>query len=306
MIALALVALVAAQDAPPAESAPVAPVEAAPAPPPPAPVVSAPVVSAPVVPACSMAVLDLEAAEGLSKSLAATWTDVVVQEMQAHSGCSVLSRADIRAVISLEAEKSLLGCDQESCLSELGGALGVSHLVTGRISRIQGSVLLSLRKTNLKTMVVEARATDSFAGEDDEVFGFVSWLSRKLVLADAAKVGEKPVPRPKKETGPQLVERRGTIWRTLAWTGVWLTTGSAVLFGAGAVTTQVLSDQTEVAKLSPADNRDFLSMADTVGPISASVTNGALYAGAGLLVVTVGLFFLPHDELAKVEIEGAE
>lgn len=251
---------------------------------------------------CSMAVLDLEAADGMSKSLAATWTDVVVQEMQAHSGCSVLSRADIRAVISLEAEKSLLGCDQESCLSELGGALGVSHLVTGRISRIEGSVLLSLRKTNLKTLAVESRATDSFGGYDDEVYAFVGWLSRKLVATDPAVIGTKPVPGPKRETGPQLVERRGTIWRTLAWTGVWLTAASAVTFGAGAITTEIFSNNTEVAKLEAANNRDFLQMAEQVGPITASVTNGALYAGSGLFVITVGLFFLPHEEIARIDI----
>jgi hypothetical protein len=218
-----------------------------------------------------------------------------------HSGCSVLSRADIRAVISLEAEKSLLGCDEQSCLSELGGALGVSHLVTGRISRIKGSVLLSLRKTDLKTMTVETRATDSFGGYDDEVFAFVSWLSRKLVLTDPAVIGMKPTPRPKKEQGPQLVERRGTLWRTLAWTGVWLTVGSGVTFAAGAITTEVFSRQTEAAKLEAANNRGFLELAEEVGPVSASVTNGALYVGSSLALITIGLFFLPHDEIARVD-----
>lgn len=328
MLALVLATLVATQDgaterqpqtqdtppavdaAPPTEPEPAAATTPAPmttpAPPAPATTPAPPAAAAAAPVKCSMAVLDLEAADGISKSLAATWTDVVVQEMQAHSGCTVLSRADIRAVISLEAEKSLLGCDEQSCLSELGGALGVSHLVTGRISRIEGSVLLSLRKTNLKTMVVESRATDSFGGYDDEVFAFVSWLSRKLVLTDPALIGAKPVPGPKRSTGPQLVERRGTVWRTLAWTGVWLTAASAVTFGAGAITTEILSNQTEAAKLEAANNRDFLQMAEQVGPISASVTNGALYAGAGLLVVTVALFFLPHEEIARVDIDQVQ
>ena len=96
---------------------------------------------------------------------------------------------------------------------------------------------------------------------------------------------------------------------TLAWTGVWLTAASAVTFGAAAGTTEYLSVQSEAAKLTGTNNADFLQFAGDVGPVSASVSNAALYVGAGLLVVTVGLFFLPHEELARVDvsaIEGAE
>jgi hypothetical protein len=274
-----------------------------PAPPAPPVAASAPTPTpAPPPQKCSMAVLDLEVAEGIPPARAALWTDAMVQEMQVNSGCTVLSRADIRAVISLEAEKSLLGCDQESCLAELGDALGVGELVTGRISRIEGSVLLSLRRTNLRTMVVTSRATDSFAGEDDEVFDFVLWLSRKLVSTDAAVVGNKPIPRPKEKAGPQLVERRGTIWGTLAWTGVALTATSAAVFGASAGVTAFYSNQLAQAKQSTENNRDFIAQAETVGPITASLANGALYAAGGLLVLTVPLFFLPHDELTRVDM----
>jgi len=252
---------------------------------------------------CSLAVLEFELGGGIESELAVSWTDALVQEAQSLSGCLVLSRADIRAIISLEAEKALLGCDEESCLAELGEALGVTHLVTGRISRIQTSTLLSLRQTNLKTMAVEARATDAFDGDDDEVFPFVSWLSRKLFSTDPKVIGEKPIARPRKD-GTQLVERRGTIWSGLAWTGVWTSAAAAATFAAAAGTTAYLSSQAQTLKSAPitASTETQLASGEKLGPAAASIANASLYVFGTLAVATTVLFFLPQDNYVKVTV----
>jgi TolB-like protein len=256
--------------------------------------------------ACSLAVLDIEAGEGFSAQRASALSDVVTGEVGALSGCSVLSRSDIRGVLSLEAEKQLLGCSTEanSCLAELSDALGVDYLVTGQMSKINESMLLSLRMTDMKELKVKRRATDTFAGQDDEAIAFVAWLARKLVTDDAAAIGDKPVGTRKRNT---LVERRATVWRTLAWTGV-AATGVAALVTVGlGATTLGLSEYTRTQKqTAPTADVQGIQNLEETGPLVADGANLALYITGGLAVGTIALFFLPGEELAELDVQDRD
>ncbi|MDP2345754.1 MAG: hypothetical protein Q8O67_32725 [Deltaproteobacteria bacterium] len=314
MFALVVLALATQpMPAPPLEVAPVvAPptTELIPATPPPvtppaAPPVAPPVTAVPAPPpaSCTLAVLDLEPGDGVRKERAQAFTDVVTGEVGSFSTCSVLSRSDVRGVLSFEAEKQLLGCTQESCLAELAGALGADFLVTGSLSKIESSTLLSLRVTDLKSLKVTRRATDSFSGDDDDAIGFVAWLTRKLMSDDPVKIGEKPKGGHKKNV---LVERKQTHWRTLAWTGVVGTTlagASATGFGIGTI---LLSNRTLDVKLNPQNdpNVDVGKLRED-GANVASIANISIYATALFAVVTIPLFvFFPGEELVEVEIGG--
>ncbi len=242
--------------------------------------------------------LDLEAGDGVRRERAQAFTDVVTGEVGALSPCSVLSRSDVRGVLSFEAEKQLLGCTQESCLAELAGALGADLLVTGSLSKIEASMLLSLRVTDLKSLKVTRRATDSFAGEDDDAIAFVAWLTRKLMSDDVGKIGEKP----KGTRKNVMIERKQTLWRTLAWTsllGTGLAASSAAVFG---FVTTALSDQTRDKKATLGTRVEDIQGLTDAGPLVADVANGSLYASGALLLITIPLFFLPAEELVEVPV----
>ena len=216
-------------------------------------------------------------------------SDVVTGEVSALSPCAALSRSDIRGILSLEAEKQLMGCASDSCMAELAGALGADFLVNGTVSRIEGSVLLSLRMTDMKTLKVVRRATESFAGDDADAIPFVAWLSRKLMTDDPQVVGVRPVAAAK-VIGPAQVVKQSTVWRPIFWTSLALTGAAGVVTGAAGGATVLMSDAAK-------DNFSAADSLQDIGPVTADVANVALYATSVFFVATVVLFFFPAEEV---------
>ncbi len=255
---------------------------------------------------CKMAVMDLKAGDGFTDKGAAALTDVITTVMGERSGCEVLSRSEIRSMVSFEAEKQLLGCGDESCLAELGGALGVEFLITGSVSMLGESTLLSLKQLNLESLKVEKRVTDTFNGVDDEVVGFTRWMALRLAAGDEV-AGAKPIPRPKPEAVAQgsgkvhFVEKEMTLWRGLAWTGLGLTALTGLATGAAAGTVWGSSVYLEAEKQRAAPDAPTVRSIEEMGPPLASLTNLGMYLSGALLVTTVVLFFLPGENVVTRE-----
>ena len=278
-----------------AVAAPTAAPGTAPAAAAPAPVASPVAATAATTAQCKAAVLDLQAGEGVTKERAAALTEVVTAEAGAHLPCSVLSRTEIRALVSFEVERQLSGCDASGCLAEIGEALGVDRLVLGTISRIDARTLVSLRLVDMKTMQVARRITDSFEGPDDQSLKWIAWLADRLALADEAAAG----PRPVVDT-PAVVERRATVWRTLAWTGVGIGAGVLAVAGGLGGTALGISAALPSMKTARGANRAQITSLEETGPWLAGGANLGLYVGAGLALVGGGLFFAPGEELQTV------
>ncbi len=239
--------------------------------------------------ACKAAVLDLQAGEGVTKERARALSEAVIGEVGQHLPCTVLSRAEIQAMVSFEVQRQMAGCDAQSCLSEIGEALGVDRLVLGTISRINGRTLVSLRLVDMSSAVVLRRVTDSFAGADDDAILWIGWLARRLAMAKEADAGPRPV--------VEITERHASIWRTLAWTGVG--TGAGVLLVAGGLGAGALGLSAALPSLKSArgaDRRQISGLEET-GPWLAGGANLGLYVGAALAVAGGALFFAPADEV---------
>jgi len=84
-----------------------------------------------------LAVLDLAPA-GVSPSLAAAVTGVLGNELDRLGAFRVMTSDAIRAMLALEHQKQMLGCSADAaCLAEIGGALGVEYLVSGRVASLK-------------------------------------------------------------------------------------------------------------------------------------------------------------------------
>jgi TolB-like protein len=174
-----------------------------------------------------LAVLDLSAA-GASADLAASLTTAVASELDRLEVFSIISRQEIRAMLSYEAQKQALGCDAgSSCLAEIGGALGVRYLVSGTIGKVGDAYAFNLVLTDIDTAKVESRVSENVK-EQGKLLDVTARSSKVLVskiLADrqatllvtcAEKgalvkidgqiVGSTPLPRRKISWGPHLVE----------------------------------------------------------------------------------------------------
>ena len=93
-----------------------------------------------------VAVIDLKAVHGIESSLAEVLNEVLLASLK-ETGyfSSVLGGSDMAAMVDMEQQKASLGCDDTSCLAELGGALGVPYLVSSSLSKVGGQFVFTLK-----------------------------------------------------------------------------------------------------------------------------------------------------------------
>jgi hypothetical protein len=76
---------------------------------------------------------------------ARTLSNVVTVSLDELGVFDVLSSADVRRVVTLEAEKQAMGCgDDSSCLAEVAGAMGASLVVYGELGTLGSVNVLTL------------------------------------------------------------------------------------------------------------------------------------------------------------------
>jgi hypothetical protein len=108
----------------------------------------------------TVAVLDLGAREGVSPDLARTLSELMVIEVRrVAAGQRVFGAEDIKAMVGFQRQKSLLGCEDASCLAELGGALGAQEIVTGTLSILGDDFVLVIRRLDVARVQVIGETT---------------------------------------------------------------------------------------------------------------------------------------------------
>ncbi|MEE2837036.1 MAG: hypothetical protein VYB65_13540 [Myxococcota bacterium] len=113
-----------------------------------------------------VAALDLEVIEGVSAGVGKLLNQVMMQRLtNSERFSSILGMGDIREMIDLESQKQALGCEQESCLAELGGALGVPLLIVPSLGKLGGVYLLALKINDVENAKVSVRSSRELRDE---------------------------------------------------------------------------------------------------------------------------------------------
>jgi hypothetical protein len=132
-----------------------------------------------------LAVLDL-VANGASKELASAATGVTASELDRIGVFKVISADAIRAMLAFEKQRQMLGCSDAGCLVEIGGALGVDYLVSGKVSRLAATrdspetLTLELTLSSVKSGQSEGTALEN-ARSEGELLGKVARAVGKVV-----------------------------------------------------------------------------------------------------------------------------
>jgi TolB-like protein len=111
-----------------------------------------------------LAVMPFAAGEGVPATTAAALTEALAAEVRRRSGVEVITRHEIESVLSLEAQKQMLGCQTDACMAELGGALGVERLVAGDLARLGESWLIHLKVVETGKVKVAAQSDRRIRG----------------------------------------------------------------------------------------------------------------------------------------------
>ncbi len=213
-------------------------------------------------------------------------------------GISVVTSKDIAAVIGLERQRQLLGCNAEgSCLAELASALGADVLIVGDLARIGDGFRAQLKAvrardaTALFNRIVEASTEEQF-------------------LKDLGRTGNELAAELLGAFGRGGASTRGgrPLWPwAIAGAGVIAAGTGAALLGIGKGNAAQLSSATSAAPLSRAAAEDLASrgaMLETTGVILL-IAGGALAATGVVLGVTLPVSVAPVPGGGGLVLVGA-
>lgn len=164
----------------------------------------------------SVLVIDLKA-EHLDPADVAPLDEALTVLLSRHPELEVTSGQDVRRLLEVEADRQKSGCEDDSCLAEIAGALGARLVVFGQIGRVGSRLILSLnlydseRARPVGRALVEGDSVDALYAK---LPGAVSELVAPVV---SGLKGERRAPAG-------------------AW---WLGAGGALLLAAGATTSAV-------------------------------------------------------------------
>jgi hypothetical protein len=79
-------------------------------------------------------------------SLSRVLTDAVVAELRKLQRVGVIGIDEVQAMLDLEAQKQLAGCDESSCIDEIAAALGADILVVGSVATVDDEVVFGLKR----------------------------------------------------------------------------------------------------------------------------------------------------------------
>jgi hypothetical protein len=215
-----------------------------------------------------IAVLDIRPL-GTESAKAELLSEVALTEAASIRGFDVVGRSDIVALLGFERQRQMLGCGDDSCLAEMGGALGVELIVAGSLGALGDLYRIDLKVVDVKRARVRGRTGMTVEGQQG-----------KLVAAVQQAVATLLAP-----LGPGAPD------------------GAAA---AGTPSAALASDQ---ATLAAATTRGTSVAAPAAAPgggsISTSAASGSRNRRAGLVVGGAGLALLAGGAVAGVQAHNA-
>jgi hypothetical protein len=269
-----------------------------------------------IVPAALVALSVVGAAPVVTVNEAGLVTELVTAALGAEPRFEVLSSADVRRQLEIEADRRTLGCDEnaQSCLAEIAGAMGAQLVVYGKLGALGDVIILTLNlfdssqgKAVGRTVVKEpslAKVSERVDGAVKELIApYLAKLGAdgkaKLLVLDveAPKGAPEGAPAPPPEpvgSGPPML--------TLVGGGIAVVGVLSLVGGGGALGVAALADgEADDVTLSEVKANDAYDRRDLFGTIGAGgLTFGAVAALAGVALAVFGVMSA-SDEAAPDE-----
>jgi hypothetical protein len=120
--------------------------------------------------AMKIVLLPLAALGGVPKETAQLLGDALAGELRKRPGISVLTPADVSALLGVEKTRQMMGCTESGCMAEIGGALGADRVVHGSLGRIGGSLVVNVSALDPRRAVAAASVSERLRGGREEAF----------------------------------------------------------------------------------------------------------------------------------------
>jgi hypothetical protein len=141
-------------------------------------------------------VMTLTVEEGVSESAVRLLDDLLMAELQKSGLYHVFGEEDLRDLFGLQAQRQK-ACDDVSCVTEAGGALGAERAVFGSVGALGGLYVVNLKLVAIQRAVVEARFSGTAEGEESALVeltrrAVAELLTQAQTESDAATAEPQP------------------------------------------------------------------------------------------------------------------
>jgi hypothetical protein len=228
----------------------------------------------------SVLVLDLKPTNA-EPELSQIVTDLVAVSLGDQRAFRVLTSSDVRSALAVEAQKEAMGCDDESCLAEVAGAMGADYVVHGTVGLLGELTVVTMNLFDSSRAVSVGRATAQ-ARDQAELPSAIDDATRKLV-ADVGPTGEHVTPHEdpatpiEPNTGNPYMSPLFLVGGPLAVVGVLGATGLGI--GAAVMSAQLADGGASF------EERESAKGLGQILVVGAGVSGALAVVGAGLAVV---------------------
>jgi hypothetical protein len=149
-----------------------------------------------------IAVAPIAAGEAVTDKTAAAITDAIAREVRRVPGVQAIAPDEMKSFLDLDRQRRLASCEDQGCMAELGGALGVDRIVSGRLNKIGETWVFALKMLDVKKASVLSQTDRQLRNKSlDDVLDQVSPMVAELLSARPA-TGPIPAPAPQPEPAP--------------------------------------------------------------------------------------------------------
>lgn len=112
---------------------------------------------------------------GLSSDEASALLEFFGDRLAKASGAQVVTPAMTAALIGMERQRQLMGCDEgaSSCVAEVASAMGVDFVLTGTLVKLGSGFTIAIKLVDAKTGIARFSASERVSNEDQ----LSAWLA---------------------------------------------------------------------------------------------------------------------------------
>lgn len=221
-----------------------------------------------------MAVLAFNAS-GVDQAVAASVTESVTAEVAVRGYFDPISSTEIQTMLGVERQKQLLGCGEESCVTELAGALGAPFVMSGSLVKLEGVFQLNIQVIDTAKSRTIGRSTK--LSKDFESLRFqIPWAVAEACGTPLPPAPSRVLPYTMLATGGAAIVTGGVL-------GIIALNNESVVRGELAA-----DDQNRTVVLQPAK-----TYTDRLNAVSTQKTVSLVALLAGAALVGAGFFLIP-------------
>ncbi len=223
-----------------------------------------------------IAVTGLSSAGEVDPKVAEAIGESVTAEVAARGYFEPISAGEIATLLGVERQRQLLGCGDDSCMTEIASALGAPYVMSGSLTKLEGIFQLNLQVVDSQKARTLGRSTK--IARDFEGL-------RSLIPYAVAEACGTPLPPPPSRALPITLISVGGL--SFVGGGV---LGLIALNTESATTGALSADDNNPSVLSPAET--YRARFNETA-LQKTIALSALLAGAAL--IGLGVFFMPPD-----------